>query len=64
MRVNDAYVRMRARMNMKINKLVDMYTDSLSFKFYEDPFTGCREIPKNNSVYAYLSFLNVFLDIN
>ena len=24
--------------------LVDMYTDSLSFKFYENPFIGCREI--------------------
>ena len=44
MRVNDAYVRMHGRINMKINMLIDMYTDSLSFIFYEDPLTGCREI--------------------
>ena len=41
-----SYVRVRARIIMKINMVVDMYTDSLSFKFYEDPFTGCREIKK------------------
>ena len=42
--VSAPYVRVRARIIMKINMLVDWYTDSLSFKFYEDPFTGCREI--------------------
>ena len=43
-----------ARNIMKINTLVDMYTDSLSFKFYEDPFTGCGEIAETNlSNYIY-----------
>ena len=31
------------------NMQVDMYTDSLSFKFYGDPFTGCGEIAETNS---------------
>ena len=44
MRVNDAYVPVRARIIMKIYMLVVMYTDRLSFKFYEDPFIGCGEI--------------------
>ena len=35
------YVRMRAQKIMKIEMLVDMYTDNLSFKFHEDPFIGC-----------------------
>ena len=43
MRVLGDYVRVRAQI-VKIKVLVDMYTDSLSFKFYEDPFTGCGEI--------------------
>ena len=41
-----SYVRVRARIIMKINILVDRYTDSLSFKFYEDPSIGCGEIAK------------------
>ena len=44
MRVLGDYVRVRAQIIVKIKMLVDMYTDSLSFKFYEDPFTGCGEI--------------------
>ena len=44
MHVNNVYMRVRTRIIMKINMLVDMYTDSLSFKFYEDPFIGCGEI--------------------
>ena len=39
-----SYVRLRARIIMKINMLVIMHTESLSFKFYEDPFIGCGEI--------------------
>ena len=38
------YVCVRARIIMKVNMLVDTYIDSLSFKFYEDPFIGCGEI--------------------
>ena len=45
-RVFASYVRVRARIIMKINMLVDKYTESLSFKFYEDPFIGCGEIVK------------------
>ena len=37
-------MRVLARIIMKINMLVDMHTESLSFKFYEDPFIGCGEI--------------------
>ena len=49
MRVLGGYVRVRAQIIVKIKMLVDMYTDSLSFKFYEDPFTGCGEIVETNS---------------
>ena len=35
---------------------VDMYTDSLSFKFYEDPFIGCREIDKTMPSMHYSHF--------
>ena len=38
------YVRVHARIIMKINMLIDMYNRSSSFKFYEDPFIGCGEI--------------------
>ena len=44
MRVNDDYVHVRAQITMQIYMLVVMYTDSLSFIFYEDPFIGCGEI--------------------
>ena len=40
-RVIVSYVLVCSQIIIKINILVDMYTDSLSFKFYEDPFTGC-----------------------
>ena len=43
-----SYVHVRARIIMKINMVVDMYTDSLSFKFYEDLFIGCGEIAEIN----------------
>ena len=47
-------VRMRAQIILKIKVLVDMYTDSLSFKFYEDPFTGCGEISETKlSMHIY-----------
>ena len=46
MHVFASYVRVRARIIRKINKLVDIYTDSLSLKFYEDPLIGCGEIAK------------------
>ena len=38
------YVRVHARIIMKINMLIDRYIDSLSSKCYEDPFIGCWEI--------------------
>ena len=44
-----ADVRIRARIIIKIKMLVHWYTDSLSFKFYENPFIGCREIAKTKS---------------
>ena len=47
-RVFASYVRVRARIIMKINTLVDRCTESLSLKFYEDPFIGCGEIAKTN----------------
>ena len=49
MHVVGAYVRVRARIIMKINMLVDMYTDKLSFKFYDDPFIGYSEIAETRS---------------
>ena len=49
-----SYVRMRARIIMKINTLVDRYTESLSLKFYEDPSIGCGEIAKTKlSMHTY-----------
>ena len=54
MRVLGAYVRVRARIIMKIKRLVDMYTDSLSLKFHEDPFTGCGGIAETKpSIHIY-----------
>ena len=43
------YVRVHARIIVKMKMLVDMYTDNLSLKFYGDPFTGCGEIAETNS---------------
>ena len=57
MRVLGDYVCVRARIILKIKMLVDMYTDSLSFKFYEDPFFGCREIAEINMSMHYSHFL-------
>ena len=51
------YVRVRARIIMKINMAVDRHTDSLSFKFYEDPFFGSREIEEINMSMHYSHFL-------
>ena len=49
-----SYVHVRAQIIMKINILVDMYTDSLTFKFYEDPSIGCGEIAKTKlSLHTY-----------
>ena len=56
-----SYVHMRARIMMKINILVDRYTDSLSLKFYEDPSIGCGEIAKTK---ALIHILNVLLQPN
>ena len=42
-------VRVRARIILKIDMLVDTYTDNLSFKFHEDPFIGSREIAETKS---------------
>ena len=56
MSIFGAYVRVRARIIMKINMVVNMHTDSLSFKFYEDPFFGCREIAEINMSMDYSHF--------
>ena len=54
MHVLGAYVRVHARIIVKIKMLVDMYTDSLSLKFYEDPFTGCGGIAETKpSMHIY-----------
>ena len=48
------YMRLCAWIIMKINMLIDKYTDSLSFKFYEDPFTGCGAIAETKlSMHIY-----------
>ena len=39
-----SYVQVCAQIPMKINMLIDSYTDNLSFKFYEDPFIGFEEV--------------------
>ena len=56
MRVSASYVRVRAQIIMKINKMVNMYTDSLSFKFYEDPFIGCGEIAETKMSMHFYHF--------
>ena len=54
MRVLGAYVRVCARFIVKIKMLVDMYTYSLSFKFYEDLCTGTGEIAETKlSMHIY-----------
>ena len=49
-------VHVHARIIMKINMVVNMHTDILSFKFYEDPFFGCREIAEINMSIDYSHF--------
>ena len=56
MSVFDAYVHVHARNIMKIKTLVDMYTDSLSFKFYEDTFIGCGEIVETKMSMHFYDF--------
>ena len=47
-------VRVHGQIIIKINVLVDMYTDSLSFKFYEDLFIGCKKMTKTKlSMHIY-----------
>ena len=54
MHVCASYVRVRAQIIMKINVMVNMYTDSLSLKFYEDPFIGSGEIDETKlSMHLY-----------
>ena len=50
------YVRMCGRIIMKISMLIGRYTDSLSYKFYDDPFIGCREIDKTLPSMHYSHF--------
>ena len=50
------YVHMCARIIMKISILIDRYTDSLSFKFYEDPFIGCGEIAETKMSMHFYNF--------
>ena len=54
---DDSCVHMHKPIIMQMNMVVDMYTDSLSFKFYEDPFIGCREIAEINMSMHYSHFL-------
>ena len=54
------HVRVRARIIMKMSVLIDRYTDSLSLKFYEDPFIGCEEIAKTKSSMHTYHFLMYF----
>ena len=56
MRVLGDYMRVRARIIVKNKMLVDMFTDSLSFKFYEDSFIGCGEIAKTKLSLHYSHF--------
>ena len=51
-----SYVRVRARIIMKMDMVVNIHTDSLCFKFYEDPFFGCREIAEINMSMDYSHF--------
>ena len=51
-----SYVCVCPRIQMKINMLIDSYTDSLSFKFYEDPFIGCGEIAETKMSMHYYNF--------
>ena len=54
MHVIDGNVHVRARIIIKIILLVDMYTESLSLKFYEDPFIGYGEIAETKpSMHIY-----------
>ena len=53
-RVFASYVRVRARIIMKINTQVDRYTESYSLKFQKDPFIVCGEIAKTKpSMHTY-----------
>ena len=58
----DSDVRVHARTIIKIYLLVDRYTDSLSFKFYESLFIGCGEISKTNLSMHINHFQMYFLD--
>ena len=61
------YMRMCARIIMKISMLIDRYTDSLSFKFYESLFIGCGEIAKTNlsmHINNYNSLINILSQSN
>ena len=49
MHIFGSCMRVRARIIMNVNMMVDTYIDSLSFKFYDDPFIGCREIAETRS---------------
>ena len=54
LRVFASYVRVRARIIMKIKIVVDKYTESLSLKFYDDLLIGCGEIAKTKpSMHTY-----------
>ena len=54
MRVLGGYMRMCVQIIVKIKMLVDMYTDNLSFKFFEDLFTGCGGISETKpSIHIY-----------
>ena len=58
MHVVGSSVRVHARIIMEINLLLHIYTDSLSFKFYEDPFIGCGEITETKMSMHYYPFLH------
>ena len=60
MNVVGSSVHVHARIIMEINILFDIYTDSLSFQFYEDPFVSCGEIAKTKLSMHYYDFLMYF----
>ena len=58
MHVNDAYVQVCARIIMKINMLVDIYTDSLSFKFMKIRSLVAEKLLKQNRLCILLPLVS------
>ena len=50
------YVRVRARIIINVHTMFDTYIDSLSFKFYDDPFIGFGEIAETKLSMHFYNF--------